>query len=159
MRTIFIRKIKKILKKFYKILEIFENFEKILNKLWRNLWIFFPIFYSFLIKFQSVFTKPAKIWGECIEISFSKILGGRPPHMPPGSGPHACRTLKGGGKCPVAPPLWLRHWLDRRGVEPASAGSRCDCATTALPDPANWSVSRLPLREILQLYLVYLLII
>ena len=36
----------------------------------------------------------------------------------------------------------LKSWgLDRRGVEPTSAGSRrSDCATTALPDPADWSV-------------------
>ena len=44
MRTIFIKKIKKILKKkLYKILEIFENFEQIIKK-FVNIFLFFILF-------------------------------------------------------------------------------------------------------------------
>ena len=89
MRTIFIRKIKKILKKFYKILKIFENFEQIMKK--------FVNMFSYFLFFSNKIPK-------CVYKTRQNLGGGRPPPLPPGSGPHACRTPKGGGQMPSCPP-------------------------------------------------------
>ena len=44
---------------------------------------------------------------------------------------------------------WTDGELNPRRLVPDAT-----CATTALPDPADWSVSRLPLRQILHLILI-----
>ena len=83
------------MKKLYKILEIFENFGKILNKLWRNLWIFSYFLFFFNKIPKCVYKTRQNLGGaECIEISFSKIWGRPPPPCPPGSGPHAENLLQ-----------------------------------------------------------------
>ena len=84
----------------YKILEIFENFKKILKKFWRNFFWNFPICF-FLINFPNHFLSG--------KICF--ILAG-------GTCPHKVKTVKWfflGGHVPPRPPtdrLWLIRFRD-----------------------------------------------
>ena len=56
-------KIKKILQNLYEILEIFENFKKILRKFWRNFEEIFLFAYSFQINFPNHHVSGKNFWG------------------------------------------------------------------------------------------------
>ena len=98
MRTIFIktlRNFEKIVQNFRDFWKFWENFKQIM----KNFVNIFLFFYSFQIKFQSVSTKPAKIWGGggMYWNKFLQNLGGRPPPAPPAADPMVCSDSN--GKC------------------------------------------------------------
>ena len=84
MRTIFWKHLTKFCKNNRKFLEIFEIFEEIFNKLWRNLWTFPNFSYFFQINFQLIIYL-VKIWGAAPQSTAVKNFffgGGAAPQAP-----------------------------------------------------------------------------